>query len=196
MNEFTWLVHESGHHIVRWNAESQFTLSGVAGTGKTQLAVRAAKAGAEASARFGGEWVKPLGVSAGSEKPVRTYSLRNPALFRTFAGVRNEHDSIVAFADRYGLLTDAEEGESIDTWTSAITEVQSAVRCWEAQSSVSGSKEAGTRFQPRQDTDVAMTIDAEFSARTDRDVCDLLASKISQNISRVRPVFIAYTSKD
>src|SRR5581483_933813 len=83
----------------------------------------------EASTLFGdqckaeeGPWIGPAMSPKKAFLDWRTYApLRDhTALFRTFIDLDCSSESIVNFANRFGLLKDAERGEPIATWETAI----------------------------------------------------------------------------
>src|SRR5580704_1442634 len=114
MNEFTWHVHNGGHQIVV-----------IPGNHDMDAVMRTSASEADRTQRHEVAWIRPKQSSCRSRRREKRYlPLRKPALFRTFAEVDAEQDSIVNFADRYGLLTDAQKGESLETWQAAIAEMR------------------------------------------------------------------------
>src|SRR5947208_719464 len=53
------------------------------------------------------------------------------SLFRNFAEMYFSPPTVVGFANKYGLLTDPENGEPLITWKTAIADMRAAVDCWE-----------------------------------------------------------------
>jgi hypothetical protein len=135
----------------------------------------------------------------------------NPGLFRAFADIDRTQESIVAFADRFGLLKDPEGGEPLATWRAAIIEMKSAVECWEeAQKANAKPPQILSSFdiqriaaleQARaelQEQLISMQgevfLQGNVSASTSE--WESVASKLNQNISHVRPVFVVGPMKD
>jgi hypothetical protein len=203
MNEFTWFVHDTGHQLV---------IPSVGGIGKSKIVTRAS---VEASKSWQPEnlCIEPA-QSTRSKKRMRQYApLKEPGLFRTFVDLSGEPDSIVNFADRFGLLTNVEKGEPFATWKTAITELRTAVECWETALSDGGdSVKVARPTQPRgQDirnyrlpVSLKNSSDAPLiiigaglsSSLPDREVAHALASSINEKISNIRPVFISHVHDD
>jgi hypothetical protein len=113
IDEFVWPLNKAGyeiskHHFVQEAYLGEFL--GESGSPET-------------------EWIRPLG---GGRRSHRYAPLRgNTALFRTFVDLDGGPQSIVDFANRFGLLTNPEEGEPLALWEAAVAEMRSAVKNWE-----------------------------------------------------------------
>ncbi len=108
-NEFIWFLHQAGYEIVAIPGNDDV-----------------------AQPETTDKWIRPATPSIRSRDRGRMiYPLQDPALFRTFADLGDDENSIVSFANRRGLLTSCEQGESIDTWRSAIADIGATVRLWE-----------------------------------------------------------------
>ena len=150
---FIWCLPEAGHHVVsEWGLGEAQHLSG------------------DESRRIDYPWVRPI-ESSGKESWRRYAPLEsNPALFRRFVDVGQSQESIVDFADRFGLLTDPEKGEPLATWRAAITDMRLAVECWETAQEAGalplpGSRDVDIRCEVAEgNTDKTATLaDAKYS---------------------------------
>jgi hypothetical protein len=199
MNEFAWFVHNAGHLLVGAEAKGDLPLAGAGETGNSEIGrVKPASPPEHDRSRRSGEiWVKPA-QSTSSRKRVRRYApLRNPALFRIFVDVSGDPDSVVDFANRFGLLTDAEKGESLTTWKRAIAEFRIAVECWERGAFPSDGQKGMAVIRRPCEPGFAMIIGPGISSSlSDCELVDVMASLISEKISNVRPVFISHTWDD
>jgi hypothetical protein len=132
MNEFIWYCHESGYQIGP-HLVPQWLLHGARAVHVYSAEEnRAMKAHVDESGRSDTAWIRPVDPSTRADKVKRRYApLRDTALFRKFADVECTSESTLNFANQFGLLTDAEKGESLATWTAAIADMRFAVDCWE-----------------------------------------------------------------
>jgi hypothetical protein len=134
MNEFVWYCNESGHQILPDHVEPPWVLER-GGTAYVCSADenKALQAYFDESGGSDAAWIRPVQPSPRAKKTWRRYApLRdNPALFRTFVDVEYKQESIVKFANRFGLLTDPQKGEPLGTWAAAISDMRSTVECWQ-----------------------------------------------------------------
>src|ERR1039457_6881344 len=117
MNEFVWPLHKPGYEV-RHPQDSQVSGS------KTTLIIDAFD-----QDMLCAPWIAPAEPRNRTVKRWRPNTpLRSKtALFRTFGDLDCSEASIVDFADKYGLLTDPENGESLETWKVSSAEMRSAV---------------------------------------------------------------------
>jgi hypothetical protein len=171
MNEFVWVFPEGGHEL--WNRNSTETVA----------------CDKEISSH---KWIRPI---SGTKSWRRYAPLRsNAALFRTFVDLKPA--CILNFADRFGLLTDPEEGEPLAVWESAIADMRSAVECWYADpkyapnhsDSVADLKWLSSEAQVFETCQMKHFFLAH-GARDRDNVLFELGYLLGQRISNVRPVF-------
>src|SRR5579862_4106364 len=187
MSDFTWPLHDEGYQLCGYSARASEKKVRSGSTSKYNTERRVPEGEVPETEHSGPSdklWVQPVASATRSETRRRQYApMRNPVLFRTFADVRCDPDAIVDFANRFGLLTDAEEGESIGTWKAEITDMRAAVACWEEALHVPRSVEARTGYFSEY-----FTKTVPVSRVPDWDM--VLATTLSQHTSNVRPVFI------
>jgi hypothetical protein len=113
MNGFVWPLNKAGHEV------------------SNQEVVKACfTAYIDESVSSESQWIRPVG---GKKRWYRYAPLHsNTALFRTFIDLDGGSQSIVDFANRFGLLTNPEEGEPLALWKAAVAEMRSAVANWES----------------------------------------------------------------
>ena len=173
-NEFSWSVCRAGHRVVDCPSnEAQSEIEG------------------ERLAQANKLWVRPMeSPKLLRQKLLRYYPLRNPAIFRMFADVGPDHQSILNFANRFGLLTDAVSGESLAFWQEQISDMRSLVDLWEKATSLCSDLEKASRVVKSMEGHEMMAGDTvahalHFTLDVAVDHFDCLILRVNQRISNV-----------
>jgi hypothetical protein len=174
ISEFIWSLHESGHAVVALKS----------------IALKGSEIVSGDTAISDDQWIVPVNRIRRHRRyaPLRTHT----ALFRTFVDLDPSPESIVNFADRFGLLTDPDKGEPLATWRSAIADMRPAVESWETNLISAPHQGMGKPVVDESGKALGtfQVTSAVFGGRGHRDnVLFELGCLIGQKISNVRPVF-------
>jgi hypothetical protein len=153
MIDFSWFLPEVGHEVVP---------KPVAVSAETDIDAL---------------WIRPVEQSTSSANAWRRYTLiqSEGGLFRRFAAIEFKPQSIVEFADQYGLLTDSRRGEPLSVWKAAIEEMEYVVAYWER------ARQLGIPLYPCDDKVTFFTKEAIEDATSFADSSD-------DSIARVIPL--------